>query len=412
MSDRPMETKEGQAATAILCAQLREWAVSRTDIGAVVLVGSAARGTMRPGSDVDVVVLADEVRFFLADRTWTSKFGAPLATSIETYGVLTSVRVAYESGLEVEFGIAPRAWASQPLDPGTIRVASDGLVVLFDRDGDATTLAAMLGQKDATESAATGLAHGLFAGKADAYRRHRTDYPAPVVAAALHAVAARTADVVADLGSGTGLLTRWLVERGHTVFAIEPEASMRRVAEEALREQHGDRFVSIAGTAERTTLPDASVHLVTAGNAFHYFDPALSRREVDRILRPGGSVLLVWHDLASAPNAFMRGYSAFLETSAPPALRTFHDNARSTESIGAFFGKLPLHDEDAGDHTFPLTWEALLGRFLSTSLAPSAVDPRRPQILAKLRDLFEHHQEGSTIQFQLRWRFRWARWPV
>jgi SAM-dependent methyltransferase len=249
-----------------------------------------------------------------------------------------------------------------------------------------------------------------FAGKAERYQKHRIDYPASVMAAALDAVTSSPDDVAADLGSGTGLLTRWLLDRGHTVFAVEPEPGMRRAAEEALRGQHDDRFVSVAGTAERTTVPDASVDLVTAGNAFHYFDGSLSRVEVARILRPGGHVLLVWHDVASAPNPFMIAYSVFLERFAPPALKTVHDPARSSASMEAFLGHLPFHDVDAGDHTYPLPWEALEGRFLSTSLAPFETDPRRPLVPAELRALFEHHQESGTIPFQLRWRFRWAKW--
>jgi SAM-dependent methyltransferase len=254
------------------------------------------------------------------------------------------------------------------------------------------------------------IGHSLFAGKAERYRKHRIDYPGPVMAAAFAAITARPEDVAADLGSGTGMLTRWLLERGQTVFAVEPEPSMRQAAEQALGGRHGDRFVSVAGTAERTTLPDASTDLVTAGNAFHYFDPTLSRREVDRILRPGGRVLLVWHDLASAPNAFMKAYSAFLERFAPPALRMVHDAARGSGSMEAFVGQSPFHDEDAGDHAFPLTWQGLEGRFLSTSLAPSDADPRHPQILAALRALFDEHEQDAAIQFQLRWRFRCARW--
>ncbi len=124
-------------------------------------------------------------------------------------------------------------------------------------------------------------------------RRARTTRPACSIrwpAAGALAPASR----VADVGAGTGLLTAQLLERGHAVTAVEPSADMRAACDARLHDRPGYR--SVAGTAEATTLDDACVDLVTAAQAFHWFDIEPARRELLRILRPGGQVALIWND--------------------------------------------------------------------------------------------------------------------
>ena len=103
----------------------------------------------------------------------------------------------------------------------------------------------------------------------------------------------RPSDVVADVGSGTGILTALLLDHGNTVHAVEPNAAM--AAEATARLGGNPRFHAVAGRAEATGLPDASCDVVTAAQAFHWFDIDPTRREFRRILRPGGAVVLVWN---------------------------------------------------------------------------------------------------------------------
>jgi SAM-dependent methyltransferase len=246
-----------------------------------------------------------------------------------------------------------------------------------------------------------------FKGKAVEYAKYRVDYPEPVIRAAFKSVALDRSDVVADLGSGTGMLSRWFLERGHRVFGVEPDPGMRDVAEHALT-RFGASFASIGGTAERTSLPDASVTLATAGNAFHYFDPQSARTEVERILRPGGRVLLIAHDMVAAPNPFMRAYIDFVAGVAPPHTWALHQPDRVSEGVKAFFGSEGFHLEDLGDFAFPLTCDQLVGRFLSTSAAPPAGDPRRSEVVSQLSDVFKRFEQEGTVSFQLRWRYSWS----
>jgi hypothetical protein len=78
-------------------------------------------------------VLADEVEAFVSDASWVSRFGVPRARALERWGRVTSLRVRYADGLEVEFGFAAPDWAAAPLDAGTRRVLEGGVRVVFDR---------------------------------------------------------------------------------------------------------------------------------------------------------------------------------------------------------------------------------------------------------------------------------------
>ena len=112
-----------------------QWARSQPDIEAVALVGSHARDKATESSDVDLVILTPNVDRYLRDRSWVSVFGQSSERREEYYGRVTSVRVFYESGLEVEYGFTTPDWADTPLDEGTFSVVTDGMKVLHDPQG-------------------------------------------------------------------------------------------------------------------------------------------------------------------------------------------------------------------------------------------------------------------------------------
>jgi predicted nucleotidyltransferase len=115
--------------------RVRDWAAYQPTIAAVALVGSHARGAARPDSDIDLVLLCEEPHAFLADTSWIHRFGAIETCHTECWGFVTSLRVYYTEGLEVEFGMTTLAWAALPVDPGTQDVVSHGMRILWDREG-------------------------------------------------------------------------------------------------------------------------------------------------------------------------------------------------------------------------------------------------------------------------------------
>jgi predicted nucleotidyltransferase len=113
--------------------QLIDWASTQNDIKAIALVGSRARMTADQDSDIDLILIVKDPKFFLDDISWVNQFGPVAGSQIEHYGKVTSVRVWYSSSLEVEYGITDQSWAEHPLDSGSQKVIDDGMIVLFER---------------------------------------------------------------------------------------------------------------------------------------------------------------------------------------------------------------------------------------------------------------------------------------
>ncbi len=116
-------------------SRVTEWAEQQPDVRGVLLVGSYARGTARPDSDVDLVILTVEPERYIDSIAFAEQFGPISRWQKEDWGRVISMRVWYQDGLEVEYGFALLDWAEPPVDPGTQRVLDDGVKVLFDRDG-------------------------------------------------------------------------------------------------------------------------------------------------------------------------------------------------------------------------------------------------------------------------------------
>ena len=117
----------------IFLREFVDWADSQPDIKAVALVGSYARNAATESSDVDLVLITSRPQRYLLDREWTRRFGEIHRQQVEHYGKVTSIRVWYTDGREVEYGITDESWAAAPLDEGTRRVIEDGMRILFER---------------------------------------------------------------------------------------------------------------------------------------------------------------------------------------------------------------------------------------------------------------------------------------
>src|SRR6266403_4234785 len=145
-----------------------------------------------------------------------------------------------------------------------------------------------------------------FSDRVENYVRYRPGYPPEVLDLLRAECGLRPSHSVADVASGTGAFTRLLLENGNQVFAVEPNAGMREAGSRLL--QSFAQLTSVAGAAEDTTLPSASVDFVTAAQAAHWFDRSRSRAEFVRILKPGGWCVLVWNERRTFATPFLRDY--------------------------------------------------------------------------------------------------------
>jgi SAM-dependent methyltransferase len=125
---------------------------------------------------------------------------------------------------------------------------------------------------------------------AGVYDRSRPSYPLAAVAALADALPLESGRTVVDLGAGTGKFTRLLALTGAEVLAVEPVKEMRERLAELL-----PGVAVTAGTAEATGLPDTCADTVVAAQSWHWFEDGAALTEVERLLRPGGALALVWN---------------------------------------------------------------------------------------------------------------------
>ncbi|TRX76451.1 class I SAM-dependent methyltransferase [Pseudomonas mangiferae] len=232
-----------------------------------------------------------------------------------------------------------------------------------------------------------------FSNRVDAYDKGRPRYPAALVDALAADLPAGA--VIADIGSGTGLLSQPFVERGLQVRAVEPNEPMRRAAEASLGRHPG--FVSLGGTAEASGLESASVDLIIVGQAFHWFNRAAARREFARILKPSAPVALVWNDRLSESSPFMVDYEALLRRFGTDYAQVEHRNLRPAQ-LSRFFGEQGCRLR-VFDNAQWLDWDALQARLDSSSYVPEASHPDHAPMLAHLRQLFDRHQQEGRVRF-------------
>jgi len=123
--------------------QINTWSESQSNIIAIALVGSYARGEATESSDVDLVIITSSPEAMINNPAWIENFGCPNKSNFEDWGKVQSIRAFYPDGLEVEFGITDINWLARPMDEGTVSVIKNGIQVVYEREG---YLSAKLGE--------------------------------------------------------------------------------------------------------------------------------------------------------------------------------------------------------------------------------------------------------------------------
>lgn len=244
-----------------------------------------------------------------------------------------------------------------------------------------------------------------FTGRVDDYIRYRPGYPHEVFGLLRRECGLTESTVVADIGSGTGNLARLLLDNGNRVIMVEPNDEMRS-AGEGLLSGYG-RLESLAATAEATELPQSSVDLIAAGQAFHWFDPVSAREEFARVLRPGGKVVLVWNARRKTGRPFLEDYEALLEAYATDYAEVEHGKVSSPEAIRGFFAPNPLHMATF-DNKQVLDHDGLRGRLRSSSYVPAEGEPGHQKMLKELEKVFRRHEFDGRVMIEYDTRVYWG----
>lgn len=234
-----------------------------------------------------------------------------------------------------------------------------------------------------------------FSDRVEAYTRFRPGYPPALVSTLLEKTGLVADAVVADVGSGTGIFTRQLLDQGLRVSAVEPNVNMRLAAEAELSGYA--KFDSVDASAEHTGLADNSIDLVTAAQAFHWFNNAATKAEFERILKPGGKLALIWNK-RNLNQAFQQAYQGILNEYAPEYGKLNHMNLGEDDIACFFVGKEMelMHF----DNKQTLDFAGLMGRLKSASYCPAEDSPQYISLVTELVALFDQYANDGVVDFE------------
>jgi len=235
-----------------------------------------------------------------------------------------------------------------------------------------------------------------FSNRVDNYIKYRPSYPSQVLEHLEAECGLTPESLIADVGSGTGILTRLFLDHQNDVYAVEPNTEMRRAAESFLKD--APHFHSINATAEETPLTADYFDFILAGQAFHWFDRDRAKTEFQRILKPQGWVVLIWNERKIDSTPFLVAYEEMLLEFATDYQEINHTNISSVD-FAQFFEPHPVRN-----HTIPnsqtFDFPALKGRLLSSSYCPHQEEPGYEDIMKCLREIFERNETNGTVSFE------------
>ncbi len=232
-----------------------------------------------------------------------------------------------------------------------------------------------------------------FSNRVANYVKYRPGYPHEIISYLEAKCGLTNESIIADIGCGTGISSHLFLENGNTVKGIEPNAAMRAAALEFLTDFPD--FSIANGTSERTSLPNRSVDLVVAAQAFHWFDVAKTPDEFHRILKPNGHIVLIWNERQLNATPFLIEYEAFLLKYANDYQKARHENI-NTEQLAGFFQA--QFDSVTFQNFQIFDFDGLRGRMFSSSYMPDENDAISDEMIKELQNLFAKHAENGKIK--------------
>lgn len=234
-----------------------------------------------------------------------------------------------------------------------------------------------------------------FTDKAEGYAKYRPSYPLEYIEYLISGAGSKEDCMIADIGSGTGILSRQLLEseRLFHVIGVEPNDDMRTIAEQILKPY--SRFISVKATAEHTTINENSIDLVTVAQAFHWFDIEQFRLECQRILKQNAKVALVWNSRDGSSEINKESFDICQKYC--PNFKGFSGGMEETSIAFQQFFKNGKYEYKYFRNDLPFTLIGFLGRYLSASFSPKKNDKEYNPFITALSNVFAKYSTNGEI---------------
>jgi ubiquinone/menaquinone biosynthesis C-methylase UbiE len=236
-----------------------------------------------------------------------------------------------------------------------------------------------------------------FSSRVDNYIKFRPTYPDRIVSFLETEKILHKGSKIADIGSGTGILSEIFLGNGNLVYGIEPNTEMRNAAEKLLKKY--PNFHSIEGSAEATNIAEDSIDIITVGQAFHWFDHKKARKEFLKILKPEGFVVIIWNNRKRSGSKFLEAYENLL--------LIYGTDYKKVRNIQIDFGKFYGSEKQSQgykrkifDNYQTLDYPGLKGRLLSSSYTPLEDHPKFNNMITELEKIFKENNHNGVIKFE------------
>ena len=233
-----------------------------------------------------------------------------------------------------------------------------------------------------------------FSSRVENYVKYRPGYPAEIIDFLKNEINFVPSWNIADIGSGTGILSKLFLDNGSFVFGIEPNNEMRKAGEQQLKNY--PQFKSINGNSENTGLEKNSIDMISAGQAFHWFNVEQSKKEFKRILKENGYILLIWNNRKTNASVFLSEYENLLINYSVDYKLVDHKNV-DKKILSLFFEKYKLK-------IFPnfqiFNFRELKGRLFSSSYAPLPEHINYKPMMKELERIFNQNEINGKVKFE------------
>ena len=236
-----------------------------------------------------------------------------------------------------------------------------------------------------------------FSSRVDNYSKFRPCYPQVIISFLESEKALYKDSIIADIGSGTGILSKLFLKNGNRVYGIEPNIDMRNAAELFLKKYQ--KFHSIDGSAESTNMEENSINIITVGQAFHWFDQIKARKEFSRILKPEGFVVIIWNNRKRSGSMFLEAYEDLL-LKYGTEYRKISNIQIDFENFYGIGKNTEGYKREVFDNYQFLDYPGLKGRKLSISYAPLENHPNYNNMITELGKVFNGSNHNGLVKFE------------